>query len=151
MSTDRKKILIVDDDENIRTTMSCVLEAKGFDVDTAETGGEAMEKGSKSFYNLALFDIRLPDMEGTDLLKNFKRVSPTTIKIMLTGYPQVENAIKAVNNGADAYFTKPADIDKLLKTIEEKLNDQKNDERKTEDEFGLLLKKRAEKLKSQLR
>jgi DNA-binding response OmpR family regulator len=151
MNAERKRILIVDDDEHICATLSLILKARGYVVDIANTGKQAMEKAETNFYNLALLDIRLPDLEGTELLRTMRQVSPKMIKIMLTGYPQVDNAIKSLNDGADAYFTKPVDPRKLLKAIEEKLDEQNVDKKKTEEELGLFLRNRAEKFRQELK
>jgi DNA-binding response OmpR family regulator len=151
MDAERKRILIVDDDEHICTTLSLILKARGYDVDIANTAKQAMKKAETNLYNLALLDIRLPDLEGTELLRTMRQVSPRMIKIMLTGYPQVDNAIKSLNDGADAYFTKPVDPRKLLKAIEEKLDEQNMDKKKTEEELGLFLRNRAEKFTQELK
>lgn len=68
MSRNRKRILVVDDDEEVRKTLLSYLTLKGYDVDIAKTGHEAIEKSEKRFFNLAVLDIKLPDMEGTELL-----------------------------------------------------------------------------------
>ena len=111
------KILVVDDDENIRNTMKTILEDEGYIVDLAATGSEAIQKTKKTAYNIALLDIRLPDMEGVELLKLIKDTVPRTRKIMVTGYPSMQNAISALNKNADAYLIKPVDIEKLLKQL----------------------------------
>jgi ActR/RegA family two-component response regulator len=72
------------------------------------------------------------------------------IKIMFTGYPELENAVKALNEGADAYIMKPADPDKILKTIEEKLEQQANAEKMTEEKISTFLETRVQKLLSKL-
>jgi DNA-binding NtrC family response regulator len=151
MNIEKKKILIVDDDEHICATLNLILEARGYAVEIANTGKEAMEKAETSYYNLAILDIRLPDIEGTELLRTMRQVSPKMVKIMLTGYPQLDNAIKSLNDGADAYFTKPVEVEKLLDAIEEKLDEQNIDKSKTEKELGLFLRNRAEKFKQELK
>lgn len=118
------RILIVDDDENIRKVLSTALKTVGYLVDTAESGKEAIEKANTNFYNLALIDIRLPDIEGTELLTATGETTPRTIKIILTGYPSLQNAVEAVNRGADGYLIKPVQIEDLLKTIGEHLRKQ---------------------------
>lgn len=120
------RILIVDDDESIRKTITSILEEKGYAVDTAKNGREAIEKSKAEFYNLALVDIRLPDMEGTKLLTAMRETTPRMIKIIVTGYPSLQNAIEAVNRGADAYVLKPFNVEKTLKLIGEQLRRQKN-------------------------
>lgn len=113
---ERARILVVDDDESIRRVLATILE-EGYTVDTAKNGKEAITKSRKTFYNLALVDIRLPDIEGTKLLAKVKDTTPRMRKIIITGYPSVQNAIEALNKGADAYILKPFDMDKVLATI----------------------------------
>ena len=96
--------LVVDDDETIRTTMKAILEDEGYIVDLAGTGNEAVKKTRERSYNVALLDIRLPDMEGIELLKLMHDSVPRTHKIMVTGYPSMQNAISALNKNADAYL-----------------------------------------------
>jgi DNA-binding NtrC family response regulator len=118
------RILVVDDEESIRKPLVAILEEEGYIVDTAENGKEAIEKSETKFYNLALIDIRLLDMEGTKLLTSIKETTPKMVKIIVTGYPALQNAIEAVNKGADGYILKPVNMDSLLKTIKEHLKKQ---------------------------
>ncbi|MDH5390989.1 MAG: response regulator, partial [Candidatus Bathyarchaeota archaeon] len=113
---ERARILVVDDDESVRKVLATILEEEGYAVDTAKNGREAIKKSKVKFYNLALIDIRLTDMEGTKLLTKVKDTTPKMRKIIITGYPSLQNAIEAVNRGADAYVLKPFDIDKVLET-----------------------------------
>ena len=146
MSDEKKKILIVDDEESIRKVFRWVLEAQGYEVETAETGLQAIEKFQKRFYNLALIDIRLPDMEGTVLLSKLHRCSPKTMKIMVTGYPSLENAVKSLNIGADAYVIKPVEPSELVKTIKVKLKEQEAVESMTQDKIDDWISTRLQKL-----
>lgn len=86
----------------------------------AETGKEAMEKSKKQTFNLALIDIRLPDIDGTELLIKLQKVMPEAVKIMITGFPSLETGIKALDEGADAYLVKPVKPEELIALIEEK-------------------------------
>ena len=138
-----KKILIVDDDDAIRTTMKAILEDEGYTVDTASTGKEAIARTEKDVYNLALLDIRLPDMEGVDLLKLMKDPTPRTRKIMVTGFPTVQNAISAVNKQADAYLVKPVDIEKLLQTVADQLKFQEEEQKFTEAKVAEFIESRV--------
>ena len=70
------KILIVDDDEGVRKTLLEILKKEGYAVDTADNGKTAIKKSEIKFYNLALIDIRLPDMDGTKLLRKMKNTTP---------------------------------------------------------------------------
>ena len=143
------RILIVDDDESIRKSLSAVLEEEGYIVDTAESGGEAVEKSKVNFYNLALIDIRLPDMEGTALLGELRVTVPTMVKIIVTGYPSLANAIAAVNKGADAYILKPLVMENVLKTIKEHLKKQEEARKFSEQRVAEFIETRARELEAE--
>lgn len=115
------RILVVDDDESVRKVLATILEKEGYTVDTAETGNEAIGKTKTNSYNLALIDIRLPDMDGTKLLAAMQETSPKMVKIIITGYPSMRSAIEAVNKGANGYVLKPIKIENLLNIIKEHL------------------------------
>jgi DNA-binding NtrC family response regulator len=121
------RILVIDDEESIRRTVSMTLQHAGYHVDTAENGKQAIEKAAANFYNLALIDIHLPDMEGTELLTALKETTPKMVKIILTGYPALQNAVTAINKRVDAYLIKPVNTDELLRLIKEHLNKQKHE------------------------
>jgi DNA-binding NtrC family response regulator len=140
------KILVVDDDENIRNTMKTILEDEGYIVDSAATGREAVQKTQKSAYNIALLDIRLPDMEGVELLKLIKDTVPRTRKIMVTGYPSMQNAIAALNKNADAYLIKPIDIENLLSIVKEQLQLQENEKEFSELKVAEFIETRVKEL-----
>ena len=129
------KVLVIDDDEIVRTSISTTLRNAGYEVETAENGVKAIAKSESGFYNLALIDIRLPDIEGTELLKKLKETTPKMVKIIVTGYPSLQNAVDAVNKGADGYIIKPAKMDELLRTIREHLAKQQNAEHFTEEKI----------------
>jgi len=97
------------------------LKDEGYAVDTVENGGEAIRKSNANFYNLALVDIRLPDREGTRLLKEMKETVPKMVKIIVTGYPGPQNAVEAVNKDVDGHIVKPFKMEDLLKTVREHL------------------------------
>ncbi|HKM59397.1 MAG TPA: response regulator [Candidatus Bathyarchaeia archaeon] len=130
------RILIVDDDENIRRTMQTIFENEGYIVDLATTGNEAIELTQERTYNIALLDIRLPDIEGVELLNLIKDNVPKTRKIMVTGYPSMQNAISSLNKNADAYLIKPVGIESLLSTVKEQLRLQKEEKKFTEQKVA---------------
>jgi len=142
------RILVVDDDESIRKTLATILEDQGYVVDTAENGKEAIEKSNIKFYNLALIDIRLPDMEGTKLLASMKETTPKMVKIIVTGYPALQNAVEAVNKGADGYVLKPMNIDVLLATIEEHLKKQQEAKEYSEEKVTEFIETRAREIEA---
>jgi two-component system nitrogen regulation response regulator NtrX len=140
------KILVVDDDETIRTTMKAILQDEGYQVDLAGTGKEAIQKTTEKNYNVALLDIRLPDMEGVELLKLLKDGVPRTRKIMVTGYPSMQNAISALNKNADAYLLKPVDVEKLLATVKQQLDDQENELKFSEQKVAEFIESRVKEV-----
>ena len=115
-----KSILLVDDDMDILATFSILLSEDGYAVETAETGKEAIEKSKEKRFDIALLDIKLPDMKGTELLQALYGRSQMR-KIMITGVATLANAVNSMNSGANAYLKKPVDPDLLLKVIEEQL------------------------------
>lgn len=137
----------MEDDANIRKTLDTILQQNGYATDTAENGREAIRKSKSKFFNLALLDIKLPDMEGTKLLISMQETQPKMMKIMVTGYPSVENAVDALNYGADAYVTKPFKPEKLLELIEKKLVEQSEAEKMTQEKITEWIKTRVRKTK----
>jgi len=142
----KPSILIVEDDENIVESISTILQQKGYNTNTAKTGKEAIKKSKDRFFNLALLDIKLPDMEGTKLLTRMHGNLPKMMKIMITGYPSLENAVEAVNLGADAYIIKPVNPEELLKVVEEKLREQEEAEKMNQEKVTEWIKTRVQKL-----
>jgi len=141
---EKKRILVIDDDEVVRNNLKAILELEGYNVDTAVTGKEAVDKSNASFYNLALIDIRLPDMEGTQLLIAMHDTVPKMVKIIVTAYPSQENAVEAVNMGADGYVVKPImDTDEFLKKIKEHLKKQEEAQRYNEHKMVEYIETRA--------
>ncbi len=120
MTDNKKNILVIDDDKSILRTFTRILQKSGYQIDVAETGKEALDKAKKKNYDLALIDIRLPDMDGTDLLVKLKQDMKEAIKIMITGFPSLETGVKALDEGADAYLVKPVKPEELIALIEDK-------------------------------
>jgi len=143
------RIIVVDDDESIRKVLATILEEKGYTVDTAENGKQAIEKTGKNFYNLGLFDIRLPDIEGTELLAKVKDTTPRMRKIIVTGYPSLPNAVEALNKGADAYILKPFDMDKILQTIKEQLKNQEEEKKYGQEKVTEFIETRVKELEKE--
>ena len=148
MAENKASILIVEDDSNIRETLNTILQQKGYNTDTAENGKEAIQKSKAKFFNLALLDIKLPDIEGTKILTTMHENMPKMVKIMITGYPSLENAVEALNLGADAYVIKPAKPQKLLALIEEKLKKQRAAEKMTQGKVTEWIKTRVRKIET---
>jgi DNA-binding NtrC family response regulator len=142
----RARILVVDDDEGIRNSMAAILGDEGYTVDLAANGSEAIRKTELTAYDIALIDIRLPDMEGIELLTRLKDTIPRVRKIMVTGFPSMQNAIEAVNKNADAYVLKPVEVDKLLDTIREQLRLRENEKSYSEQKVAEFIETRVKEL-----
>ena len=140
-----KKIIIIDDDENICKSLSLILKTVGYVTDTAKTGNKAISKIKHEFFNIALLDIKLPDVEGTELLTSIKEINPDIEIIMITGEASLESAIIALNKGASAYLRKPLQPEDLLSYIKNFLEKQSLSTAKRELEQKL--KESEEKLR----
>ena len=104
--------------------LSNILTDKGYSVTSVGRGKEAITESFKQIFNLALIDICLPDMEGTELLTKLRKTEPEMIKIIITGNATLDNSIDAANKGVDGFIVKPFDPKKLIKLIESKLKEQ---------------------------
>ena len=140
---EKASILIVDDDENICRSLRLIFEKKGYETETAGMGREALEKAQGRFFSLALLDIRLPDMEGVELLSPLKEMRPEMTVIMITAYASLESAVRALNEGASGYIIKPLNVDEVLATVREVLEKQRlvSEKQQAEEELKELLKK----------
>ena len=142
------RILVIDDDESIRKLLVVTLESKGYSVDTAKDGKEAIRKSASNSYNLALVDLRLPDIDGIELLTAMKETNPTMMKIIVTGYPSVQNAIEAINRGADGYVVKPVKAEQLLSTVQEHLRKQRENKIYSEEKVKQFIDTRVRELET---
>jgi two-component system response regulator HydG len=142
------RILIIDDDENIRKVLTTILEEEGYFVESVDTAKKAIERTKRKAYNLALIDIRLPDMEGIELLTRMKDTTPKMRKIIITGYPTIQNAMEAVNRGADGYILKPFDMEKVLATIEYQLEKQRTEKKYSQDKVAEFIETRVRELET---
>lgn len=140
------KILIVDDDEGIQKTFEMILKDKGYEVDIASTAKEGIKKIKKFTYNVVLLDIKLPDKEGTEVLKEIRKIKPGMVKIMITGFADIDNAVESLNLGANAYLMKPVAPENLLGLVEEKIIEQSKNELLNEDKVSQWIEDRLNKL-----
>jgi DNA-binding NtrC family response regulator len=115
-------------------------------VESAGTGVEATEKAEAKLFNIALIDIMLPDTTGVDLLTKIKETKPKMRKIIITGYPSLQNAVEALNKGADAYIIKPLNMDKILATVKEQLQKQIEEQEMTEKQLIQYIETRAKQI-----
>jgi len=131
---DKKRILIVDDDPGIGESLSDIFKEKGYLVSISNKGSVAIDKLKQTDFNVALIDIKLPDMSGTALLKELKEINPEIICMIITGHASLENAVNALEQGASAYITKPLDMDDVLHRIEDALDRQRLERKLKESE-----------------
>lgn len=123
MATKKSSILVVDDEDALRTVLSSELMNEGYDVRSASDGDEAITEIQKSPFDLVLLDIKMPRMNGFEVLKFIKESHPKTKVVMLTGFADLKNAIESKKLGADDFVSKPYDLVDLLTTIERVLSE----------------------------
>ncbi len=111
------RILVVDDEEIIRESLSFILKKEGYDVTEASNGQEAYEKILADPFDIVVSDIEMPEMKGIELLENITHVSPETLVVIITAHASIETAIEALRKGASDYILKPIEFDELLVKI----------------------------------
>ena len=116
---DRIRLLIVDDEVEFLETVSERLEQRDFEVTTASEGADALEIAKRDRFDLAVVDLRMPGMDGRELLEALKKEHKFLEVIVLTGYGSVESAFECSKLGAFGYLSKPFDLDELLKVLKD--------------------------------
>ncbi len=111
--SDRPRLLVVDDEESIVLTISEVLRREGYEVDVALSGAESAERLRVCDYDLVLTDLHMENGDGISVLGEVQQRSPSTMTVVLTGFPTAESAIAALRHGAYDFLVKPCDIDAL--------------------------------------
>lgn len=113
------KLMLVDDEERFLETTKKLLNRKGYDVLTALSGKEALDKLRNHFIHVVILDVKMPGMDGVATLKEIKQQYPLVEVIMLTGHATVESAVEGLKSGAFDYLMKPCDLDELLAKAQE--------------------------------
>jgi two-component system NtrC family response regulator len=144
----KNTVLIIDDDLALLESAQAIIESAGYAVQTAETARDAIRKAKSDWFDIALLDIDLPDMQGTELLQQLQAIKPRMIKIMVTGSASLENAIQCVNLEAKAYIVKPFNPADLLQVMEEKLKERRAAERVDEEKVTDFIEERLQKLET---
>ncbi len=121
----KARLLIVDDDVVLCETFADIFWEKGYVVDIAYNGKEAEKKFTDQFFNVILMDIKLPDIDGIQLLRILKKMHPETEAIMITGYASLDSSIAALREGAFAYLIKPLGMDETIAMVEQALEKQR--------------------------
>ena len=117
----KPSLLIVDDDEVMRETLSDVLRKKGYEVFVASSGNDALSAIRKNIIDLIVLDMRLPDLDGLEVLKRVKEFDTEILVIMMTAYSDVQTAVSAMKSGAYHYINKPFELEELKLLIEKGL------------------------------
>lgn len=138
-----KKILIVDDERNIRTTLKMCLSGEGYEIDTAVNGEDGLEKAEKDKYDLIFLDIKMPGMNGMEILEELRKRGNKTNIVIMTAYGTIEDAVKAMKLHAVDFIPKPftpEEIRETAKKVFERENLEENKLRTFEDyvEFAKL-------------
>ncbi|MCW4044951.1 MAG: response regulator [Candidatus Bathyarchaeota archaeon] len=120
-------ILVIDDDAQMRSMLSSILQEEGYAVAAVENGKKALKTCEKTPFDLALIDVDLPDIKGVELLPQLKQMQPKMVKIIITGNPSIDNAVKAVNEKSDGFILKPFKVPELLEMIRKRLEEKKNE------------------------
>lgn len=115
-------ILVVDDEKSIRRTLREILEYESYKVEEAEDGPTALEKIQSGSYDVVLLDIKMPKMDGLEVLERAKMESPDTSFIMISGHGNIETAVEATKKGAFDYISKPPELNRLLITVRNALD-----------------------------
>jgi DNA-binding NtrC family response regulator len=133
-----RPILIVDDEKNIRLTVSQSLESIGLDTDTAMNGDEALAKLKANDYSLILLDLKMPGMDGMQVLRRIREIRPEVRVIVITAYGTVESAVEAMKLGTVDFVQKPFASDEIRALVSRVLQRDQIDGQKAEDYFSRL-------------
>jgi DNA-binding NtrC family response regulator len=127
----KARILVVDDEKGMCEFLHYLLEGEGYEVDEAHSGSEALDKIREQRFDLVLADIKMPGIDGLEMLRRMREADENIVVIVMTAYSSLETAIKAIKYDASDYLTKPFDDpDDVLAAIERGLADRQ----KVEDE-----------------
>jgi len=116
------KILVIDDERSIRNALLEILEYEKFEVELAENGPEGLEKFSADNFDIVLCDIKMPEMDGIEVLEKLHETGKDVQVIMISGHGNVENAVEAIKKGAYDFIEKPLDLNRLLITVRNALD-----------------------------
>ena len=122
---DRKRILFVDDEASIRVTLPPVLERRGFEVRVAASVPDALFEINSHSFDVLLCDLNITEEgDGFLVVSAMRHLQPDCVNVILTGYPALETALQAIRNQVDDYLVKPVDLDVVVKTIRERLQNR---------------------------
>ena len=111
------RILVIDDEKSIRNTLMEILSYEGYEVTEAQDGSEGLKLAEKEKFDIILSDIKMPKMDGIEVLEKLQELSPETPVVMISGHGNIETAVEAIRKGAFDYISKPLDLNRMLVTI----------------------------------
>ena len=117
----QERILIIDDSQDVCAHLAEYLRAEGFEVETSTEGAAGISLLESSSYDIVLTDLKMPGVDGMEVLRYLKEHAPESICIILTGYGTIKNSVEAIKLGAFDYLTKPVKLDEILITIQRAL------------------------------
>jgi len=130
---ENKPVLIVDDEKNIRLTLSMVLESMGLESDKAMNGEEALAKLENKDFGVVLLDLIMPGMDGMDVLRRMRELRPDIHTIIITAHGTIESAVEAMKLGAVDFIQKPFSPDEIRELVSKVIDREKLDEKKVMD------------------
>lgn len=124
-----KKILIIDDEKNLLKVLSDFLTRNGFQVQTAQEGGKGIDLYQKEHFDVVVLDLKLPDIDGVELLKELQKINSLLKVVVLTGYSEVKTYLATMESGACEYMSKPVDLELFKDVIDQILKTKPVDDR----------------------
>ncbi|MGH2569711.1 MAG: response regulator, partial [bacterium] len=116
------QVLVIDDEESVRTTLRRALEEEGFSVATAGSGRAGLKAAERAAPDVAVVDLKLGDGSGLEVLRDLKTLSPATVTIMISAYGEVQDVVQAMKLGAEDYVQKPYDLDEMVRCVTQTLH-----------------------------
>lgn len=123
----RPHVLLVEDELSVAKGLAMVMREDGYDVDVADTGQDALDKFKQREFDLMVADLRLPDMDGMDVIQRVREKRPKTNVVIITGYPSVSSAVQAVKMGVSDYLRKPFTEDEFKTAVKSALKERKRE------------------------
>jgi CheY-like chemotaxis protein len=117
----RARILVIDDEPEMRETLEAVLASEGYQVDTAETGMVAIERAKTESFDLAIADLRMPGLSGIETIASLRRLHPNLAVVVVSGYVSEESTQRCLEEGVFRILVKPVHFEKLLQVVEDAL------------------------------
>ena len=111
------KVLVIDDERAIRSTLKDILSLEGFDVELAENGAAGIEQFEKGGIDVVFLDIKMPGMDGIEVLERLQAISPEVSVVMISGHGTIDTAVEAIKKGAYDFIAKPLDLNRILITL----------------------------------